>query len=211
MKGETSSAPASRHDRKATTGATRSGAIRSRRARASAPAFAPAARAARPRSSGSAPRGSCLQAYARFRSRGLPRRRGDHHVRPLSCQVLAGAHDSRSTMLHVPRSDRADGLVEALRSLLAAPPDDPFAPEVVAVPTRGMERWLPQRMSAVLGASSGRADGICANVDFPFPRRLTGDAVAAASGIEPSSDPWLPERLLWPPLRGGAGVAGGPG
>src|SRR3954454_10549224 len=93
-------------------------------------------------------------------------------------------------MLHVHRSDRADGLVAALRALLASPPEDPFAPEVVAVPTRGMERWLTQRVSAALG--------ICANVEFPFPRRLTGAAVAAASGIDPDEDPWLPERLGWP-------------
>ena len=65
-------------------------------------------------------------------------------------------------MLHVHRSDRADGLIEALRALLAVPPEDPFAREVVAVPTRGMERWLTQRMSAVLGASPGRGDGVCA-------------------------------------------------
>ena len=53
------------------------------------------------------------------------------------------------------------------------------------MPTRGMERWLTQRMSERLGASDGRFDGVCANVDFPSPRRLVGDAVAAASGIEP--------------------------
>ena len=96
-------------------------------------------------------------------------------------------------MLHVHRSDRADGLIAALRDLLAAPPDDPFAHEVVSVPTRGMERWLTQRLSLSLG--------ICANVDFPFPRRLTGDAVAAASGIAPDEDPWLPERMVWPLLE----------
>lgn len=96
-------------------------------------------------------------------------------------------------MLHVHRSDRADGLIEALRALLAVPPADPFAREVVAVPTRGMERWLTQQLSNALG--------ICANVEFPFPRRLTGAAVAAASGIEPERDPWLPERLVWPLLE----------
>src|SRR3954467_14069883 len=64
-----------------------------------------------------------------------------------------------------------------------------------------MERWLTQRMAAVLGASEGRADGICANVDFPFPRRLTGDAVAAGSGIGREADPWLPEGLVWPLLE----------
>src|SRR4051794_2181623 len=96
-------------------------------------------------------------------------------------------------MLHVHRSDRADGLAEALRGLLAEPPADPFAPEVVCVPTRGMERWLTQRLAAVYG--------ICANIEFPFPRRLTGAAVATASGIDPDTDPWLPERLVWPLLQ----------
>ena len=103
-------------------------------------------------------------------------------------------------MLHIHRAERADGLVDALGALLAAPLDDPFAPEVVAVPTRGMERWLTQRVSARLGATPGRADGVCANVEFPSPRRLTGDAVAAASGIDPGSDPWLAERMVWPLL-----------
>jgi exodeoxyribonuclease V gamma subunit len=60
-------------------------------------------------------------------------------------------------VLHLHRADRADGLVEALSGLLARPPADPFAREVVAVPTRGMERWLTQRLSARLGASRGAA------------------------------------------------------
>ena len=104
-------------------------------------------------------------------------------------------------MLHVHRAERADGLVAALRDLLAAPLDDPFAAEVVAVPTRGMERWLTQRMALGLGATAGRGDGVCANVAFPSPRRLAGDAVAAAAGIEPDEDPWLPERSVWPLLE----------
>src|SRR4051812_31962757 len=103
-------------------------------------------------------------------------------------------------MLHVHRAERADGLVEALCDLLADAPADPFAPELVGVPTRGMERWLTQRLSAALGATPGRGDGVCANVHFPAPRRLVGDAVAAAAGIAPDMDPWVPERALWPLL-----------
>src|SRR3954447_22353573 len=90
--------------------------------------------------------------------------------------------------------------MEALRALFVDPLDDPFVPEVIAVPTRGMERWLTQRMSALLGVTPGRADGICANVEFPSPRRLVADAVAAASGIEPDADPWLVEHAVWPLL-----------
>jgi exodeoxyribonuclease V gamma subunit len=104
-------------------------------------------------------------------------------------------------MLHLHRAERADALVAALRDLLADPLPDPFAREVVCVPTRGMERWLSQRLSGGLGAQAGRTDGVCANVDFPTPRRLTGDAVAAATGIEPVADPWLPERAVWPLLE----------
>jgi exodeoxyribonuclease V gamma subunit len=104
-------------------------------------------------------------------------------------------------MLHIHRAERADGLIDALGALLADPLPDPFAPEVVSVPTRGMERWLTQRMSALLGTTPGRSDGVCANVEFPSPRRLVGDAVAAASGIEPDADPWLPERAVWPLLE----------
>jgi exodeoxyribonuclease V gamma subunit len=69
------------------------------------------------------------------------------------------------------------------------------------VPTRGMERWLTQRMSAGLGTSPGRQDGVCANVEFPTPARMIGDAVATASGIDPETDPWLPERAVWPLLE----------
>src|SRR3954471_7807313 len=104
-------------------------------------------------------------------------------------------------MLHIHRAERADALVAALRDLLTLPLADPFAPEVVSVPTRGMERWLTQRLSGTLGATPGRGDGVCANVEFPFPRKLAGDAVAAASGVDPAEDPWLPERAVWPLLE----------
>ena len=99
-------------------------------------------------------------------------------------------------MLVVHRAERADALADALSQLLAAPLEDPFAAEVVAVPTRGMERWLTQRMSAVLGATAGASDGVCANVEFPFPHRLVTEAIAAASGVDAASEPWLPERAV---------------
>src|SRR2546423_8078366 len=101
-------------------------------------------------------------------------------------------------MLHLHRAERADGLVGALGAVVSSPLADPLQPEVIAVPTRGVERWLTQRLSAVLGASPGRADGVCANVEFPFPGRLVNGAVAAAAGLDRETDPWLPERSVWP-------------
>ena len=98
-------------------------------------------------------------------------------------------------MLHVHRAERADRLVEALADVLADPPDDPFAPELVAVPTRGIERWLAQRLSHRLGVTGGD-DGVCANVVFPSPADVVGRVLAV-----PDEDPWRPERLVWPLLE----------
>ncbi len=99
------------------------------------------------------------------------------------------------------RAERADVLASALADILLVPPPDPFAPEVVAVHSRGVERWLSHHLAARLGASPDRADGVCANLRFPFPGRLVGDALARATGVERASDPWRPERLAWPLLE----------
>jgi exodeoxyribonuclease V gamma subunit len=104
-------------------------------------------------------------------------------------------------MLHVHRAERADRLADGLAVTLLAPLEDPFVPDVVAVPTRGIERWLTQRLSLRLGATAGLGDGVCANVEFPFPGRLILAALAAATGLDPEDDPWLPERSVWPLLE----------
>jgi exodeoxyribonuclease V gamma subunit len=110
-------------------------------------------------------------------------------------------HQPLRLMLHIHRAERADALTAALGDLLEQRPADPFAPEVVAVPTHGMERWLTQRLSGQLGASPGRADGVCANVSFSSPARVVAEAIAAAAGGDPDADPWLPQRSLWPLLE----------
>jgi exodeoxyribonuclease V gamma subunit len=103
--------------------------------------------------------------------------------------------------LHVWRSERADGLLQPLAHLLADPPADPFAPEMVAVPTAGIERWLTQELSLRLGTlAAGRTDGVCANVDFPFPGSVIARALEAAGDLPQDSDVWRPERLVWPLL-----------
>ena len=104
-------------------------------------------------------------------------------------------------MLYIHRSERADALVDVLGGLLAKPLGDVMQAEVVAVPSRGIERWLMQRLSDRLGTSTDRADGVCANIDFPFPGALVGQALASASGVDPDSDPWRPERSVWPLLE----------
>ncbi|WP_200800236.1 exodeoxyribonuclease V subunit gamma [Jatrophihabitans endophyticus] len=103
------------------------------------------------------------------------------------------------TGLLIHRSERADPLVSALGDLLRQPLADPFAAEVVAVPSRGVERWLAQRLSHVLGAVDD--DGICANVQFPSSNRVLDDAIAAADeSYAECVERWSAERAVWPLL-----------
>lgn len=91
------------------------------------------------------------------------------------------------------RADRADALVEGLAGLLATPPDDPFARDVVVVAATGVERWLAQRLSHRLGSSEAAgAGGICAGVDFLRPRHLITEVAGRVD-----DDPWSPSRLTW--------------
>ena len=97
--------------------------------------------------------------------------------------------------LHLHRAVRADALADGLGRLLAAPLPDPFASELVVVPARGMERWLSQRLSHVLGAGP-TGDGVCAAVEFRSP----GSLVAEITGTR-DDDPWAPDALAWPLLE----------
>ena len=120
-------------------------------------------------------------------------------------------------MLIVHRAERTDALAGVLAGVLAEPltpsgggQADPFAPEIVSVPARGVERWLQQHLARTLGTgSAGGHDGISANIDFPSPADLADRIVAAvnsgvpfsATGDGRTDDPWRPGRLVWPVLR----------
>ncbi len=114
--------------------------------------------------------------------------------------------------LTIHRAERSDVLVRRLAEVLADVPADPFTPDVVAVPSRGVERWIAQSLSTTLGAvpvtDGAGADGICANVVFPSPGRLVRDALAAACRVDPDEDPWTTHRLVWPLLEVVDAVAG---
>ncbi|WP_299036163.1 exodeoxyribonuclease V subunit gamma [uncultured Pseudokineococcus sp.] len=105
-------------------------------------------------------------------------------------------------MLVVHRSESADALVRGLADVLAVPPEDPFARDVVAVPAQGVERWIAQRLSHALGASPGGApDGVCARVDMPRPGRVLDEAVAAVSVQHAAAvEAWSAGRSAWPLL-----------
>ncbi|MGH8939264.1 MAG: exodeoxyribonuclease V subunit gamma, partial [Actinomycetes bacterium] len=52
-------------------------------------------------------------------------------------------------MLITHRASHGDALARGLADVLAVPSDDPFAAEIVAVPAKGVERWLAQRLSHI--------------------------------------------------------------
>src|SRR5918992_1042073 len=104
-------------------------------------------------------------------------------------------------MWHLHRAERADTLARALGELLAEPLADPFAAEIVAVPAKGVERWLAQQLSHRLGASGAASDGVCAGVAFPSPAAVVAGAVGAATRAGTADNPWQPERAVWPLLE----------
>lgn len=90
--------------------------------------------------------------------------------------------------LHLHRAERTDLLADGLSRLLSQPMADPFAPELVLVPAKGVERWLSQRLSNRLG--------VCAGVEFRNPRSLIAELTGTTD-----DDPWSPDALVWPLLR----------
>src|SRR6478609_9343203 len=96
--------------------------------------------------------------------------------------------------LHIHRAQRSDLLADGLGALLADPLPDPFAEDLVIVPAKGVERWLSQRLSHILGRGTGQ-DGVCACIAFRNPRSL----IAEITGTD-DDDPWHPDTLVWPLL-----------
>lgn len=90
----------------------------------------------------------------------------------------------------VHRSNRTEALVEALAELVAVPPADPFAAEVIVVQGRGMARWLGLELAARLD--------VWANPAFPFPRAFIEQVSAAVLGAPPAAAAaFAPEGLRW--------------
>jgi exodeoxyribonuclease V gamma subunit len=99
-------------------------------------------------------------------------------------------------MLTIHRSERADALIGPLAGLLSDAPPDPFTPDVIAVPSRGVERWVMQQLSIHLGAAGAR-DGIAANILFPSPAQLVGDVMSTLADLGADADPWTGGRFVW--------------
>ena len=83
--------------------------------------------------------------------------RGHHGPGALTTAGRARQHRATYSagVLHLHRSERADGLVAMLAELVAEPLDDALTRRGRGRPDPGVERWLTQRLSHHLGASPG--------------------------------------------------------
>jgi len=99
--------------------------------------------------------------------------------------------DRRMIRLH--RSARMETLLEALVETLKCTPADleeTLRGEVIAVPNRGMGRWLSMSLAQRVG--------ICAGVSLPFPRRMLQQALREILGEEGCPHPgWEPAALAF--------------
>ena len=95
--------------------------------------------------------------------------------------------------LHIHHGPHLAPLTDSLATLLAAPLADPFASEVIAVPTAGVRDWLQQRLALQLGAT-GRSDGVSANIRMVFPNQFLRAALGQALQ---GHDAWDIDHLTW--------------
>ncbi len=91
--------------------------------------------------------------------------------------------------LYLHTSNRLELLAENLATILRAPLRDPFAEEIVVVQSIGMGRWLSLRLA--------EAQGICANVRFPFPQRFVSDIFQLALPNRADTGFYTRENLTW--------------
>ena len=91
--------------------------------------------------------------------------------------------------MHLYQSNRLENLFAALCGLLADPPADPLAAEIVVVQNPGMARWLSQHIAL--------QTGIAANLAFPLPATFFWNIFEQTLGEMPDLSAFDRDVLLW--------------
>jgi exodeoxyribonuclease V gamma subunit len=99
--------------------------------------------------------------------------------------------------LHIITSNHLEVLAAGLAGLLGDIPEGdasrPLQPEVVLVQSKGMQRWISMAVA--------RINGICANVEFPFPNAFLERLYGQMLGALPACNPYDPQVLTFRILR----------
>lgn len=85
------------------------------------------------------------------------------------------------------KSNRTEKLAEMLSDRLRES-GDPMSPETILVQSRGMQRWLSLQIA--------EKNGICANIDFPFPKHFAKKLFKDIIGL-PEKYPFSREIMTW--------------
>ena len=96
-------------------------------------------------------------------------------------------------MLEVYHSNRLEVLIGRLAEVTGVPLSDPFRPEAIVVQNQGMARWVAQQMA--------QREGICANLEFPFPASFFWQVLKAWIPNVPDQELFDKDALLWRVMR----------
>lgn len=102
-----------------------------------------------------------------------------------------GSASSGGTTLsvHLHRSHRTEQLACALAEVLEVPLSDPFVPERLVVPSRGMAQWVSLALADRLG--------VAAHLAFWTPREAVDALLAAYAPDGVPAAPWSRDTLAW--------------
>jgi exodeoxyribonuclease V gamma subunit len=91
--------------------------------------------------------------------------------------------------LYLHTSNRLETLLEDLVTVVRKPLPFVLQPEIIVVQSLGMGRWLSLELA--------KQQGICANVQFPFPRRFLSDVFRVALPESPEGKHFDREMMTW--------------
>ncbi|MRR36921.1 exonuclease V subunit gamma, partial [bacterium] len=85
--------------------------------------------------------------------------------------------------------NRLEILAQRLAEELSVPLPDPFEKEIIVVQSRGMEHWLSMQLA--------RHQGVCANIDFPFPASMVDRLFRLVPGNAPDKGIMSEQAMVW--------------
>jgi len=83
-------------------------------------------------------------------------------------------------------------LVETFAETLTSPAD-PFAPEIIVVQSKGLQRWLAMELA--------KRFGVWANCEYPFPNKCVRDLFRLVVREIPETSPFEPSLMRWRIMR----------
>jgi len=91
-------------------------------------------------------------------------------------------------------SNRMEKLAEKLAETVCDPLPNALDKEVIIVHSKGMQRWVSLKLAEI--------NGICANIDFPFPNAYVDDCFRKIIPDLPEElSPYKPEVMTWQIMR----------